>query len=98
MCMEIVIEFNESAFRHGESRESIAHAIQNHLADKHLLSGFDRNRNLLEVMYNIIDEQAINVFHAMKCRNVFLIAQSQSQSQCIGRSYGENDRRRSMGA
>ncbi|GHU26722.1 hypothetical protein AGMMS50256_04670 [Betaproteobacteria bacterium] len=78
--MEIVIEFNDAAFRHGVSRESIAHAIQNYLyddlwdivADKHLLIGFDQNRNLLEIMYNVIDERAINVFHAMKCRNIFL--------------------------
>jgi hypothetical protein len=26
---------------------------------------------LLEIMYNIIDEQTINVFHAMRCRNSF---------------------------
>jgi hypothetical protein len=78
--MEVVIEFNDAAFRHGVSGESIAHAIQNHLyddiwdiaADKHLLIRFDQNRNLLEIMYNIIDDRAINVFHAMKCRNVFL--------------------------
>jgi hypothetical protein len=78
--MEIVIEFNDAAFRHGINRESIAYAIQNHLyddlwdlvTDKHLLIGFDQNRNLLEIMYNVIDERTINVFHAMKCRNIFL--------------------------
>ena len=39
--------------------------------DKHLLIGFDRGGNLLEVMYNDIDDDSINVFHAMKCRNIF---------------------------
>jgi hypothetical protein len=34
--------------------------------------GFDRNANILEVMYNVIDENSINVFHAMKCRKQFL--------------------------
>jgi hypothetical protein len=27
---------------------------------------------LLEIMYNIIDEHTVNVFHAMKCRNTYL--------------------------
>jgi hypothetical protein len=42
------------------------------LDGKYLLIGFDRNANLLEVLYNVIDEDTINVFHAMKCRNIFL--------------------------
>jgi hypothetical protein len=37
-----------------------------------LILGFDCNGNLLEIMYNIIDEQRVNVFHAMKCRNTYL--------------------------
>jgi hypothetical protein len=32
----------------------------------------DRNANPLEVMYNVIDENTINVFHAMKCRKSYL--------------------------
>ena len=28
--------------------------------------------NVAEVMYNVIDEDTINVFHAMKCRKSFL--------------------------
>jgi hypothetical protein len=27
---------------------------------------------LLEIMYNVIDEQTVNVFHAMKCRSIYL--------------------------
>jgi len=33
---------------------------------KHLLKGFYNNANLLEIMYNVIDEQTVKVFHAMK--------------------------------
>jgi hypothetical protein len=33
------------------------------------LIGFDSNANLLEIMYNVIDEQTVRVFHAMKCTN-----------------------------
>jgi hypothetical protein len=40
--------------------------------NKYMLLGFDVNGNLIEVMYNFIDERAINVFHAMKCRKEFL--------------------------
>jgi hypothetical protein len=37
-------------------------------ANKYLVIGFDFNGNLLEVMYNLVDEDTANVFHAMKCR------------------------------
>jgi hypothetical protein len=36
-----------------------------------LLLGFDTNSNLLEIMYNEIDEQTVNVFHAMRCRSIY---------------------------
>ena len=60
---------------------NIRHAILNWKYDdtfeedpeKHLLIGFDRNANLLEIMYNVIDEQTIKVFHAMKCTNTFRV-------------------------
>ena len=38
---------------------------------KYLLIGDDRNGNPLEILYNVIDEGSINVFHAMKCRSIF---------------------------
>ena len=38
------------------------------IASKRLLLGFDGKNNLLEIMYNIINENRINVFHAMKAR------------------------------
>lgn len=77
--VEAVIEYNGAAFKHGVSREDIRHAVYNakydslwdDALDKHLLIGFDRGGNLLEVMYNDIDDDSINVFHAMKCRNIF---------------------------
>ena len=37
--------------------------------NKYLLAGFDRSGNLIEVMYNLVDEDIANIFHAMKCRN-----------------------------
>jgi hypothetical protein len=34
-------------------------------AEKYLLLGFDTHANLLEIIYNKIDEQTINIFHVM---------------------------------
>lgn len=77
--MGIVIEFNEAAFRHGISREDIRCAFQNYRYDgpmedmenKYIRLGFDRAGNLLELMYNEIDDRTAIVFHAMKCRSIF---------------------------
>jgi len=40
--------------------------------NKYAIIGFDIAGNLLEIMYNIIDSESINIFHAMKCRNGFI--------------------------
>jgi hypothetical protein len=39
--------------------------------EKHLLLGFDTHANLIEIIYNVINGQNINVFHAMKCRKAY---------------------------
>ena len=78
--MEIIIEFNESAFRHGIRKEDIRHSIKTKVYDapligfteKYVVIGFDTAGNLLEIMYNPIDDDTINVFHAMKARKTFL--------------------------
>jgi hypothetical protein len=78
--MEVFVKCVPSAFKHGVSEANIKHAILNWKYDdifedepkKHLLIGFDSNANLLEIMYNVIDEQNLRVFHAMKCRDIFL--------------------------
>jgi len=75
------IKFNEAAFRHGvtesDIRRALAYprfdgAIDEEEENKYLVLGFDNKGNLLEIMYNLIDDQSINVFHAMKCRKAFL--------------------------
>jgi hypothetical protein len=78
--IQAIIEYTKSAYKHGISEEDIRHAmlhpvydeIQDSNDDKHLLLGFDRSMNLLEIAYHIIDEQRFKVFHAMKCRNSYL--------------------------
>ncbi|MDR1302949.1 MAG: hypothetical protein LBK43_10860 [Treponema sp.] len=39
---------------------------------KNLLIGFDCNANPLEILYNVIDENTVQVFHAMRCRAVLI--------------------------
>jgi len=81
--VHIEIIFNESAFKHGITEDDIRSALTTFLLDaalngsedeyeKYLVIGFDVKGNLIELMYNLIDEQSINVFHAMKCRKEYL--------------------------
>ena len=80
--MDLKIEFNQAAFRHSVSEQDIRFAIDTAMYDgcietdetdnKFLIIGFDGKANLLEIMYNVIDEDTINVFHAMKCRKQYL--------------------------
>jgi len=81
--MDITIEFNPSAFKHGYTEADIRWAFdtakydgwfndgKEQDKDKFLLIGFDKNGNPLEILYNIIDDNTINVFHAMKCSKIY---------------------------
>jgi len=74
------IIYNKSAFKHGFSEADIEwaflHPICNGLledySNKYLLVGFDTRGNPIEIMYNRIDEEQVNVFHVMRCRREFL--------------------------
>ena len=80
--MDVNILFCKSAFKHNVSEADIRWAIDTvkydgYLEDddaenKRLLIGFDRNANLLEIYYNILDQNTVRVFHAMKCQNAHL--------------------------
>ena len=82
--MDFTIEFNPAAFKHGISETDIKMAFDTAKYDgfldeddpdaegKHLMIGFDRKANLIEVLYNVIDDDRIRVFHAMKCRPAFI--------------------------
>jgi hypothetical protein len=76
----VTVIIYESAFKHKDiTEEDILQALALPLVDrlmpkyqnKYLLIGFDRNGNLLEIMYNIRTDGSYNVFHAMKCRKEF---------------------------
>ena len=80
--MGIKIEYNESAFEHGISKENITHAVKTRVYDapvvgyinKYIIIGFDTSGNPLEIMYNPDDNNVykIYVFHAMKARKKYL--------------------------
>jgi hypothetical protein len=75
--MELTIVCKPSAFKHGISEADIRWAFNTARYDRflegdsnrYLLIGFDTHGNPLEVMYNDLGDQRVNVFHAMKCRD-----------------------------
>jgi uncharacterized DUF497 family protein len=77
MCINV--KYSKSALKH-VTKEDIQRAMINVIfddildddKDRHLLMGFDGNGNLLEILYNVIDDDSIRVFHAMKCTNEFI--------------------------
>jgi hypothetical protein len=74
------ISFNPAAFKHGLTVADIYRAFETYIfeepmageVNKHLLIGFDTHGNHIEVMYNRIDLDTVNVFHAMPCRKATL--------------------------
>ena len=84
--VDVVVQISQSAFKHNITETDIRLAFDNVLYDerlddsdgedefnaRYLLIGFSRNANLIEVLYNVVDENTLRVFHAMKCRNIYL--------------------------
>jgi len=72
--------FKKSAFKHGILEADIRNAFKQRVLDyavhgeenKNLLLGLARGGGLLEIIYNVLDDDVINVFHAMKCRKAYL--------------------------
>jgi hypothetical protein len=78
--MEPNIVCKASAFKHGVTLENIRYVLAypkyegpvEGYENKYLVIGFDTAGNLLEIMYNEMDNGGFNVFHAMLCRSIFL--------------------------
>ena len=80
---EVVEEFSfkPSAFKHGIAEPDIRNAFEKRMVDyampgeehKNLLLGLARDGSLLEVIYNVLEDDIINVFHAMKCRKSYYV-------------------------
>ena len=60
----VILVYNSSAFKHGFTESDIETAMATALVDelmlgfdnKYLVVGFDRSQNLIEVIYNLVDE------------------------------------------
>jgi hypothetical protein len=76
------IVYKPSAFDHKLSEANIRYAFMNPHYDgpieedgkkdnRFIRLGFDRAGNLLEIMYNEY-EDIVCIFHAMKCRSIYL--------------------------
>jgi hypothetical protein len=78
--MEYEFFFRKSAFQHNLTKADIRHAFETccymGLYDERdnvfILLGFDTKANPVEILYNAIGEDSVNVFHAMPCRSQFL--------------------------
>jgi hypothetical protein len=80
MKADVNIELCNSAFNHGVAEDDIKNAVATKIYDaliggypeKYALVGCDLAGRPLELMYNAVDDDTIQVFHAMKCRKSFL--------------------------
>ncbi|MDR2553672.1 MAG: hypothetical protein LBD31_10990 [Treponema sp.] len=78
--MDIDIVCKPSAYKHSVTEADIRHTYHTRVyeaaldgfPDKYALAGFDTSGNPVEILYNPVDSDAINVFHAMKVRGTFL--------------------------
>jgi hypothetical protein len=77
--MQLEFIFRHTAFKHGLEEADVRHAFKTcrymgrygNRENVFLLLGFDMKANPVEIMYNEIGENSVNVFHAMPCRNQF---------------------------
>ena len=77
---DLEIVFKESAFKHGVTEADIRWAFITVEFDelilgyenKYRLLGFNTKGNMIEVLYNLVNDHRINVFHALPCSDTFL--------------------------
>jgi len=74
------IEILPSATKHGQSKEDIICALEQCIYDetledepnKTLAIGYDSNARLVEVIFHVITDEHIVIFHAMPCRKHYV--------------------------
>ena len=74
------VEILPSATRHGQSKEDIFCALEQSIYDetletdpnKTLSIGYDGNARLLEVIFHVLSDKHIVVFHSMPCRKNYI--------------------------
>lgn len=76
----VSVEILPSATRHGQSRADILCALERSIYDETLQSdpnktlsiGYDGNARLLEVIFHVLSDEHIVVFHSMPCRKSYI--------------------------
>jgi len=76
----VSVEILPSATKHGQSRDDILSALERSIYDetletdpnKTLSIGYDGNAKLLEVIFHVLSDEHIVVFHSMPCRKHYL--------------------------
>ncbi|MDR1358766.1 MAG: hypothetical protein LBJ48_05380 [Coriobacteriales bacterium] len=77
--IKIVVEFAASAFKRGYTENDLILVISKRIYDetlqedpnKTLVVGFDSKGNLTELVFNVLPNQRIVIFHAMPCRKLY---------------------------
>jgi len=77
---DVSVEILPSATKHGQSMEDILYALERSIYDETLQSdpnktlsiGYDKNANLLEVIFHVLSDEHIVVFHSMPCRKCYI--------------------------
>jgi len=84
---DLEIIFKQSAFRHGVTEADIRWAFNTVESDelidgfenKYRLLGFNTKGNMIEVLYNLINDHRVNVFHAFPCSDAFIKSLSKQE-------------------
>jgi hypothetical protein len=77
---EILVEILSSAFKHGQNKDDILSALENSIYDETLESnpnktlaiGYDKKAKLLEIIFHVLSDEHIVIFHAMPCRKYYI--------------------------
>lgn len=80
MDVDLEIIFKQSAFRHNVTEADIRWAFKTVEFDelikgsvnKYRLFGFNTKGNMIEVLYNLVNDNRVNVFHAFPCSDAYL--------------------------
>ena len=76
----VSVEILPTALKHGQSKEDILSALERCIYDETLESdpnktlaiGYDGNARLLEVIFHVVSDEHIVVFHSMHCRKNYI--------------------------
>ena len=80
MFDNLEIRITPSANKHGVDNDNILYGLEQCIYDeildnepnKTLAIGFDKKGELIEIIFSVVSENKIVIFHSMKCRKSFI--------------------------